>query len=272
MNEHEPTATADPITDSSSAGTLSLWALLTAFVGIALWAQLLLVPLLAEFRYTDGRMAALGFYLIPVAILGLGIALKRSALLLMLFPVSLLPALAWLPEPDWAALHQGTTMIWLVSTLTAYFVVCSWRSPGWRPGSGNGGRPLDDDSDLAGVPLGVDYRGFFFSRLGASLFVLLTILYGIYFDREVGELFRLHHGEAEVVAMSFTTMVMFFAWCVFVYMMIIVPGANLEYDRRRLERELRQWTKQWEVRRQVVRVSGWAVASLVVAIAATLWF
>lgn len=261
-----------------SSGTLSfevvtserrarVWAGLTAFVGVAFWAQLLLYPILGELAYSDGRPLAILVYLVPLALLGLGIWMKRSALLLMLFPLSLLPALALLPALDWASLSQSANTLWLVGTFAAYLAVSSARELSARPieaGEPTRGKPSPRSGSA-------DYQRFYMSRLMASMFILLVIVYALFFDRSTGANFIEYHGGEEQVARAFATVFMFFVWCVFVYMMILVPGANVEYDRRRLSRELEGLTSSLEPRRHGLRIGGWISGALLLALVAFWW-
>ncbi|MFU8806649.1 MAG: hypothetical protein ACNA8W_22765 [Bradymonadaceae bacterium] len=252
---------------STNGGRAALWALLTAFVGAAFWAQILLFPALGELRYSDGRAVAIIVYLFPLILLGAGILWRRSAVLLMLFPLSLLPALALLAEPDWAVLGQLANMAWLVATFAAYLAVSSAQGLALAPTErleAARGEPARRSST-------VDYRWFYRSRMAGALVVFFTIVYALFFDPAVAEIFSEHHGTGEPVVMAFSAVFMFFVWCVFVYMMILVPGANVEYDRRRLRRRLDEIAESGPSGGPGVRVAVLVFLGLMIS-ALALWF
>ncbi len=203
----------------------------TALLGVSLWAQLAIFGLRNELQ-AGAQPGRLLLYMLPLAFLAAGMVLKRAVLVLAGFPLGLLPAaviasqLEAAPFQPWAA---GQACLSLAIFLA---VGGSWLSSG----------SVRDGVESVGVATTVagEYRRHVYGRLVPLLLLWSVPIYAIFWDPAIVGTIAQGHGENALTAQIFIATVLFFAWCVVAYMYYIVPALNLEYDRRRVRRDVRE--------------------------------
>ncbi len=212
--------------------------------GIAIWAQLFLGAALAELNYVDTRMLFLAAYFLPLIVMAVGFWIGRTGWLQIGFVGSLLPAFLVLPKEDHLALDDPLAVLWLCGLVGLYLVMgTDWfsgarlesdeveheslASVGLEEGANGGRRPV--------AAMFSGHQQHFVSRFVVSLWLFCVITYAVFFDTGIQATIRAAFGGSEQIAVSFLAVSMFFVWCMVVYMMIVVPAMNLEYDQRRLQ-------------------------------------
>lgn len=204
---------------------------IVAVVGLALWAQLILQGLATEVGLDQPSPVLLAAYVAPPIILIAGTYLHSLPVLLIVAPLSLLPAVALLPEAEKSIFFTPWSMGRIAATLALYLALAS----AWATSS-RLARPLgraevstDDTTVLA-------YRNHILGRVAPFLLLWLVPTYAIYFDPAVAGTFLQSFGPDATVAQVFVSTVLFLLWAILAYTSFIVPALNLEYDRRRLIR------------------------------------
>lgn len=212
-----------------------------AVPGLAIWAQLFLGAALGELAYADTRLMYLAAYILPLIVMAAGYWLGRIGWLQIGFMASLLPAFLVLPVEDQPGMDEPLAVIWLCGLVVLYLVMgMDWFAVESMPAediehesietAASGGERRKYVATLMS-----NHQQHFISRFVISLWLFGVITYAVFFDTgnqaSIGEFFE----GGEQVTVSFLAISMFFVWCMVVYMMIVVPTINLEYDQRRLE-------------------------------------
>lgn len=168
---------------------------------------------------------------VPLLVGAISMAQRSGAGCLLLFPVSILPALAGMPEVARAALFTPFAMLRLTLALALYLAATG----AWLSGTQTvfGGNTVDQ----GGKEAGHTYKWFVVSR-GLVLLVLLIVpIWAVYLDGTIVATIAMNHPGGENVAQTFIAMIMFFVWSVVAYTHFVVPLLNLEYDRRKIRRK-----------------------------------
>lgn len=236
-------------------------AVIVGVLGVSMWLQLGLPGLMVEFRFPEPRPWMLLLYVIPLIALYAAVVTRHAALALLVFPISLLPAIAGLPEADQALVHGGLAMARIGGTVAVYLAVAS----AWIAS-------IDTRDESA--PVGTEhqngrhYRRYVFSRLVAMLLVLLVPLYAVLFDPVIVSTIEQNHPNSEGVAQNFLSLLVFFFWAVVAYTHFLVPALNLEYDRRKTRAKIRELRRGEDPRGRVLRlaIEGGIVLSFVIVI------
>lgn len=260
--EPAPEPERPPATSWDALRVSKLWPGVTSFLGVSLWAQLELMALLSELRFSDVRPLVVLAYVLPLALLGAGVWTRRAGLLLMGVLVALVPGLALMPEPDQALLREWSALLRVGASLLLYVAVASAGSGPSREAAAPTPLPPEADETPA---MAQDHR-FIAARLLVLAIMLLAPLYGIFADARIAAALATHYRESAEVARTFLSLTHFFAWSVVAYMMVLTPTLNLEYDRRRLERQLRERSAAWTARRLKLRVLMWCGITAAVAL------
>ena len=242
-----------------------IWVAAVSLLGVSLWAQLLLVPLAAEWGLVQARPWALIAYAVPLPLLAFGLYLRSPLVLLGLVPLSLLPAIGWMPEQERLLLHEPWALGRVSATLALYVALAS-------AGSGRPHAPLrqevlreDEEEGAALVPrlpaeTGQQLR-FVHTRLAVLLLLLLVPAQAIFASASVDASMVEHYGAEQVeVVRTFLGLLHFFVWCVAAYMMVLVPAINLEYDQRRLARAMQRAARRATPRRAALKVGVYGLA------------
>lgn len=229
-----------------------LWPAATIALGVSLWAQLFLIGIWAEGQFDVVRTHALLAYFIPLSLLFVGVKLRMAMVLLTFFPVLLLPGLVMLPAPERLMLAEGLSMVRLSASLALYLAVASAGADVVR--QPEEAEALDPQSLNAST---LDYKRFILARIGVLIVLFLVPAYAIFQDPEVGAALATHYSEKPEVAQTFLGLMHFFAWSVAAYMMVLMPALNLEYDQRRLNRQLKSTLQELSARTIGKRVILW---------------
>lgn len=228
----------------SSAVTLAL--------GISLWAQLFWSPLSIEFGAASRSAWHLAAYSTPLFI-GLAAALLAHPVgRLFVFPVSFLPGLAMMPEPDMATLGGPLRLGMVGLTLAGYVAVGAWASRA-RSQHGDLAAGIDAEGDTSIQRVDGLYTGFWWVRGAFVVGLLGMILWGTLVAPTVTDaLEQAYDGRVET-ARTFLVVFGFFLWTVLVYAFFYRPLANLEYDVRRLrERTSADGLDRWPIQRRMI--------------------
>ncbi len=216
-----------------------------AVPGLAIWAQLFLGAALAELNYADTRLLFLAAYFLPLIVMAAGYWLGRIGWLQIGFLASLLPAFWVLPVEDQPAMDEPLAVVWLCGLVVLYLVMGTDLFAGESIASDE----IEHErieiaaSEDAGhrerrkyvAELLANHQQHFISRFVVSLWLFAVITYAVFFDAGIQALIGEFFEGSEQIAVSFLAVSMFFVWCMVVYMMIVVPAMNLEYDQRRLQ-------------------------------------
>ncbi|MBA2663858.1 MAG: hypothetical protein H0U74_16335 [Bradymonadaceae bacterium] len=242
------------------------WPAFVVVLGISLWAQLFLSALLAEYRFADTRMLYLLAYVASLFVLMGGVGARHVVTLQFVFVASFLPGLLLLPVEDQIALGEGWGALWLCATLAVFMVLAtSFDSPTGEPA----GKALEARERGLAQDVAFDYRWYFGSRLAVVLFLYGVCVYAVFFDATILAHVAGNYVGSEAVAVSFLAVFMFFVWCMVVYLMVLVPTMNLEYDQRRLARTLEAVALKHTPSVAYARILGWIGVGIAVALA--LW-
>ncbi len=198
-------------------------------LGLSVWAQLCAPTVFAVASPPSPWIVFTAF--VPIFIAGVSLATRSGAGCLLLFPVSMLPALAGIPEVARAALFTPFAMIRLSLALSLYLAATG----AWLSGTQTvfGGTSVNQTGQEAGST----YKWFVVSR-GLVLLVLLIVpIWAVYLDGTIVATIAMNHPDGEHVAQTFIAMITFFVWSVVAYTQFVVPLLNLEYDRRKIRRK-----------------------------------
>lgn len=236
---------------------------IVAVVGLALWAQLVIQGLGTEVSVTSPSPIVLAAYVAPPIVLIAGTYLGSLALLLFLFPLAMLPAVAFVPSADAASYFTP----WSMARVGATFALYQALAAAWGTSSriaATAGREVVESVDASVDP----YRTHVLMRLVPFLLLWLVPTYAIFFDAAVVGTFNQSFGDAASIAQVFVSTTLFLAWSIVGYTSFIVPALNLEYDRRKLRRAYQPGAKAIEPRRSKIRIGvvvglGCAAVSLI---------
>lgn len=212
-----------------------------AVPGLAIWAQLFLGAALGELSYADTRLMYLAAYFLPLFVMIAGYWLGRIGWLQIGFIASLLPAFLVLQVEDQPGMDEPLVVIWLCGLVVLFLVM----GTDWFAVESITADDIEYESIETSASGGerrksiavlmANHHQHFISRFVVSVWLFGVITYAVFFDPgiqlSIGKFFE----GAEQVAVSFLAISMFFVWCMVVYMMIVVPAINLEYDQRRLQ-------------------------------------
>jgi len=211
----------------------TLWRLGVMVLGASLWLQMFWNPLATAFLSGEAGLIYVGVYMLPTLALFVALIVDQPAGYLFFVPGSFVPGMVLLPEPDATALLQLHRTLFVVGTLLIYLFTASLVARGGRTASGRVESLEGATRQIEGV-----YRHYTTLRL-AILVVLFGVLVGAgLFDASVTSAIAEHHGEAKLSAQIFIVVFGFFVWCAIAYTTFFIPAANLEYDIRRLSREI----------------------------------
>lgn len=211
----------------------TLWRLGAALLGASLWLQLFWHPLATEFLSGEAGLVYVGMYMLPTLAMFVALIVDEPAGYLFFVPGSFVPGMVLLPEQDASALLQLHRALFVVGTLLSFLFAASLAARGGRA-EVERSEPLEESTrQIEGV-----YRHYTTIRL-AILVVLFAVLVGAgLFDPSVTGAIVEHHGEGKLSAQIFIVVFGFFVWCALAYTSFFLPAANLEYDIRRLSREI----------------------------------
>ncbi len=236
-------------------------ALIVGVLGASLWLQLGVPGLAAEIRFPSPRPWMLILYILPLVALSFAVINRHTALTLLVFPVSLLPAVVGLPEVERAMLRDWLAVLRIGGTVAVYLAVAS----AWLAS-----KDASDESAPVGTEYehGRHYRRYVFSRLVPMLLVLVVPLYAVLFDPVIVSTIEQNHPGSEDVAQTFLSLLIFFFWAVVAYTHFLVPALNLEYDRRKTRSRIRTLRRGEDPKARVLRlaVEGGIVLSFVIVI------
>lgn len=232
------------------------WIVATVILGVGLWAQLFWVGLAAEGQFEQPRPWAMIAYLMPLGLLAVGAWSRAPVVLLTLLPTSFLPGLTLLPETERALLGEAGSMIRVGATLALYLAVASAGSGPERVGEASI-EPLEDQESAPAWSL----RRFVLARLGVLGVLFALPAWAVFQDPQVAADLSRHYASDPAVARSFLGLTHFFVWSVAAYMMVLVPALNVEYDRRRLDRRIRELGEGLTRRKLGLRVAAWVGGS-----------
>lgn len=208
------------------------WLVAAGVLGASFWAQLFWFPAATELLSSAPSARYLIAYAIPAPVLAGAFVAGRRVGTLFAVPMAFLPGLAMLPKPDVAGLLEPWRAGAAGGTLLAYLTVAALA----RSTEKAGGERVDEFEASASID-GV-YSLYFAVRIGV-LALLFAVLVGTpMFDAGLLEQIAQNHTENRRVARAFLLLFGFFTWCVVAYMMFLSPAANLEYDVRRVRRQL----------------------------------
>lgn len=258
---------------------MSKWSTWMVVPGLAIWAQLFLGAIVAELQFADMRLAYLAMYALPLFVLNAGYWSGRIAVMQVGFLASLLPGLLILPEADRLGFEDPLAVLWLCGLVTVYLVLGTDRFAGRTAEEeheqegvgqrivGDGSVAEDSERRRNAVALSQSYRRHFTVRLAVALWLFAVITYAVFFDAGVQQAVGEYFAGGELVAVSFLAVLMFFVWCMVVYLMILVPAMNLEYDQRRLQQAIAAMSQVRERRAAWLRVLMWTSLSGVIGLA-----
>lgn len=256
----EPGSEARSDQSDSSPSAMSrgpLWSVATLVLGAILWVQLFWLGVDAEMRFSEPRPWALLAYFLPLIMLFAGVWSRAPVILLTLFAGSLLPGLVLLAEPERLMLMEGGSMVRVGGAFALFLAIAS-------AGSGS---ELDsgDISEMAREqsPVDAELRRFVLARLVVLVLLWCVPAYAVYLDPAIAGHIMASYGDSTHVGQVFLGVVHFFIWSVGAYMMVLVPALNVEYDRRRLKRELRQYLRGWGWRDGGLRMALYVGIALV---------
>jgi len=231
-------------------------------LAISLWAQLFWYPLATEFLSGEAGLVYVGAYLLPTLALLVAILIDEPVGALFFVPVSFVPGMVLLPEQDVGSLLRLHRSIFVVVTLLGFVGAASLAARGREEHGGDSESVEGETRQIDGL-----YRHYFTLRL-VLLVGLFALLVGApAFDPALTEAISQTHGEGRVAAQVFIALVGFFVWSVLAYTMFFLPAANLEYDIRRLSREIDALVEDApSVRRRLVAIgaAGGALVGLAV--------
>lgn len=208
-----------------------MWPVATLALGASLWAQLFGVALVSELGFATPRMYAVFAYLLPLLMLGAGVAWRVGFLLLTLMPVCILPGLALLPPGEQLLLTEAWSMLRLGVSLALYLAVASAGAQALRP-------PDEIEPVTTEVSLGLDLKRLVFARIAALMVLFALPTYAVFVDPTIAANMSRNYPDSPEAARVFLALLHFFSWSVAAYMMVLLPALNLEYDHRRLQREI----------------------------------
>lgn len=245
----------DELTRSDWRAT-SFGPVVAVVLGLSLWVQL------ASFAFGDqagpgGTPLRLLAFVLPLFALGAGVWFRSAAALLALFPMSLVPPLLIVPEGLGASFGDPASAATVCASMALYLALVS----SWLTGAEFEGEPSVDGE--ARDRRAAHYRRAIYPRILPLVLWWAVPTYAIFWDGAVVGTIARNFGEGAPVAQLFLSMVIFFAWCVVAYMYFIVPSLNLEYDRRRIEREIRDAVPDDTPRAVVRRLAITAAVTIV---------
>jgi hypothetical protein len=239
-----------------------LSSVVTLALGVSLWAQLFWSALSIEWTAPSPSTAHLVAYAIPLVVAIAASAIDYPIGRLFVFPVSCLPALAMMPQPDMATLGEPLRLGLAGITLAGYLAVGAWASRQPEPDRG-----VDDRLEEA--PRQVDglYRGFWWIRGAFVLGLLGALLWSILVDPAIDRSIQEAYGGRVETARTFLLVFGFFLWTVLAYAFFYRPLANLEYDVRRLrERTSPDGLDRWPVQRRMITWVALGSVAFIVAL------
>ncbi len=234
-----------------------LWSAAVLVLGATLWAQLFWIGLVAEAQFDVPRPWAFLAYLLPLSMLAAGVWSRAPVILLTLFAGSFLPGLVLLAEPEQMLLMEGWSMVRIGACMALFLAIAS-------AGSGQE-LEMGEVVEQRGVGQGdVDHelRRFVAARLGVLGVLWCVPAYGVYLDPEIASMISVNFEEAANVGRVFLGVVHFFIWSVAAYMMVLVPSLNVEYDRRRMRRELKAFSKGLSHKKSWIRIGAYVLVSV----------
>lgn len=216
--------------DVSAALAPSTWGRIGgAVLGVSLWAQLALFGLREVFAAPVSTGNVLMF-LLPLALLGVGLVTRLPVLLVAAFPLALLAPATLVEQigPGWNAWAAAQVCL----TAALYLaVVSNWLTSVPRSRDVRRGEAKTERARA--------YRRYVYARLLPLTLLWAVPTYAIFWDPAIVGTISQNHGDDAVTAQVFMAVLIFFAWSITAYMFYVVPALNLEYDRRRVERSLK---------------------------------
>ncbi|MFW5967199.1 MAG: hypothetical protein ACOCV2_06755 [Persicimonas sp.] len=232
----------------------SAWTLVVALLGLSLWAQLFALPLYQEFGFADASGAVIFAYIAPLLAWAAGAIWRNSAVVMLVFPLAVIPGIFALPEPSVAQLEQLGGMARIGVTLLAYVAVAAVSFGG----ASTGPSERSDERDARRVD---GLYPFYFGVRALILLVLLVVTqYAAFYDPTIAEAVAEHYSKRPEAATSFIGLFIFFAWCVAAYTTFVVPLMNVEYDVRRLHRDIGELVDGGR-RARFLRIGAWTVVA-----------
>jgi len=256
-----------------------LWGVLTPLLGITVWFLLFWLPLQIEWTAPDARPSVIVLYAAPLVALAFGAVTRWSSLLLLTFPLSLIPAFLLMPELDQRVYQSLEGWLSVALAMLAYIAVAAlWtdtRPPARlpadlepidapRPPPGRLAETLTDDlkllrdgRHLTSTPRPVPtlhrnlwwpYRVHFLPRLVLLTLLLLVPLYNLNFAEATPAAWLGAFGEQAVEAQVMANLLHLFVWIVVAYLFFLSPGLNLELEQRQLDQILMQLDARLERR------------------------
>ena len=116
-----------------------------------------------------------------------------------------------------------------------------------------------------------ELRRFVLARLLVLVMLWCVPAYAVYLDPEIAGHIMDNYGDSTHVGQVFLGVVHFFIWSVGAYMMVLVPALNVEYDRRRLKRELRHYLKGWGWKESGTRIAIYMAVALLGGLLVLMW-
>lgn len=232
--------------------------------GLAIWAQLFLGAAIAEWHFADTRLVYLAVYCLPLFVLNAGYWSRRVVVLQVGFLASLLPGFLILPVADRVGFESPLAVLWLCVLVTIYLVLGTDRFVLEALDEEQEEAEKQGEGDGHAAVLSAGYRRYFAVRLGVALWLFAVITYAVFFDVGIQGYVGEYFAGGESVAVSFLAVSMFFVWCMVVYMMILVPAMNLEYDQRRLQHAIAAMSEGKARRAGWLRVLMWTLLSAAV--------
>lgn len=242
-----------------------LWSVATLVLGAILWVQLFWLGVDAELGFSEPRPWAMLAYFLPLVILAAGVWSRAPVILLTLFAGSLLPGLVLLAEPERLMLMEGGSMLRVGGAFALFLAIAS-------AGSGSEldtGDIAEDSREQNQVD--EELRRFVLARLLVLVMLWCVPAYAVYLDPEIAGHIMDNYGDSTHVGQVFLGVVHFFIWSVGAYMMVLVPALNVEYDRRRLKRELRHYLKGWGWKESGTRIAIYMAVALLGGLLVLMW-
>lgn len=233
----------------------SLGPVVAVVLGISLWVQL------ASFAFQEqlgpeGTPPRIIAFVLPFAALVGGIWFRNAVALLALFPMSLVPPLLLVPEGVGPGFTDPASAATICASMALYLSLVS----AWLTGAEFDSHPVTDGE--VEDRRAAEYRRAVYPRILPLVLWWAVPTYAIFWDGAVVGTIVGNFGDGAAIAQLFLSMLLFFGWCVVAYMYFIVPALNLEYDRRRIEREIRDVVSDDTPRAAVRRIAITAAVAI----------
>ncbi len=212
----------------------SLGPAVSVVLGVSLWVQLTSFAFQQEFG-AEGTPLRLLAFVLPFAALAGGVWFRNAVALLALFPMSLVPPLLLVPDGAGPSFADPMSAASVCASMAVYLSLVS----AWLTNADFEAEGPSTDGEVSD-PRASTYRRAIYPRILPMILWWAVPTYAIFWDGAVVGTIVQNFGDGAAVAQLFLSMLLFFAWCVVAYMYFIVPALNLEYDRRRIDREVEQ--------------------------------